>query len=75
MATELQPSDGAPRPAFYNDPAVRGIFYQVVVLGAGPSAGAFYLVDNTLENRARLGVASGFGFLGRLSGLRHLADA
>src|SRR4051794_40847322 len=67
MATELDTSQQAPRPPLYNDPRIRGIFYQVLVLGL-VIGGAVYLIDNTLENRARLGVASGFGFLNRLSG-------
>jgi general L-amino acid transport system permease protein len=67
MASKAQHGEAAPRPAFYNDPKIRGLFYQVLVLGL-VVAGGLYLVDNTLENRARLGVASGYGFLGRLSG-------
>jgi general L-amino acid transport system permease protein len=56
-----------PRPAFYNDPSVRSVFYQVLVLLLVVGAGA-YLVNNTLTNLARLGVASGFGFLARPAG-------
>ncbi|HMR33387.1 MAG TPA: amino acid ABC transporter permease [Geminicoccaceae bacterium] len=67
MATDITRGASAPRPAFYNDPKIRGLFYQVVVLGI-VLLGGWYLVHNTLENRARLGVASGFDFLARLSG-------
>lgn len=67
MATEITRGASAPRPAFYNDPKIRGLFYQVIVLGI-VLLGGWYLVHNTLENRARLGVASGFDFLARLSG-------
>ncbi len=67
MASGVQQGDAAPRPAFYNDPKIRGLFFQVLVLGL-VIGGALYLIGNTLENRARLGVAAGFGFLGRLSG-------
>jgi general L-amino acid transport system permease protein len=57
-----------PKPAFYNDPRVRGIIAQVVVLGLVVAAGAF-LVNNTLENLARAGIASGWGFLARPAGI------
>jgi general L-amino acid transport system permease protein len=67
MAAELDTDTRAPRPPLYNDPRIRGILYQVLVLGL-VIAGGWYLIDNTLENRARLGVASGFDFLNRLSG-------
>lgn len=67
MATEMTRGASAPRPAFYNDPKIRGLFYQAIVLGI-VLLGGLYLVHNTLENRSRLGVASGFDFLGRLSG-------
>jgi general L-amino acid transport system permease protein len=67
VATEVRRGEAAPRPAFYNDPKIRGLFYQVLVLGL-VLLGGLYLVGNTLENRSRLGVASGFDFLGRLSG-------
>lgn len=71
MAVQTLPTGGGlatpPRPAFYNDPAVRSIFYQVLVLVLVVAAGA-YLVNNTLTNLGRLGVASGFGFLARPAG-------
>ncbi|MFO1039111.1 MAG: amino acid ABC transporter permease [Geminicoccaceae bacterium] len=57
----------AARPAFYNDPKVRGLFYQALVLFVTVGFG-WYLVHNTMVNRARLGVASGFGFLDTTSG-------
>lgn len=71
MATQQQTRPGGgltpPRPAFYNDPSVRSVFYQVLVLALVIGAGA-YLVNNTLENLARSGVASGFAFLSRPAG-------
>ena len=67
MATEVRRGGEAPRPAFYNDPKIRGLFYQALVLGI-VLLGGLYLVNNTLNNRAALGVASGFGFVNRLSG-------
>jgi general L-amino acid transport system permease protein len=57
----------APRVALWRDPRVRGLVAQVVVLGLVVAAGA-YLVQNTIANRERLGVASGFGFLDTLAG-------
>ena len=57
----------APRPAFYNDPTVRSLFYQAVAVVVVVAIGA-YLVNNTIENLARLGVATGFGFLTRPAG-------
>ena len=50
------------RAAFYNDPTVRAIFWQVVVVG-GVVALIGYLATNALDNLARQNIASGFGFL------------
>jgi general L-amino acid transport system permease protein len=50
-----------------NDPIVRSLVYQVLVMG-GVVALGWYLLHNTLENLARLNIASGFGFMGRESG-------
>jgi general L-amino acid transport system permease protein len=68
MATETRAGlSRPPQPAFYNDPRVRSVVYQVVVVAVVVAAIA-YLVHNTLTNLARLGVASGFGFLSRSAG-------
>ncbi len=53
--------------ALWRDPRVRGLLAQALVLALVIAAGA-YLVHNTIVNRQRLGVASGFDFLGRLAG-------
>ena len=53
--------------AFWNDPQVRAIFFQIVVLGA-VIGGGVYLVNNTLANLERQGIASGFAFLERTAG-------
>jgi general L-amino acid transport system permease protein len=53
--------------AWWNNAAVRGVFYQVAVL-AGTLALGWYLVSNTLDNLATRGIVSGFGFLGREAG-------
>ena len=50
------------RAAFYNDPTVRAIFWQVVVVGSVVAL-VGYLVSNALENLERQNIASGFGFL------------
>ncbi len=68
MATDSRRLTTPPKPAFYNDPRVRSVVYQVAVVLIVVLAGA-YLVSNTLENLARLGVASGFGFLHRPAGI------
>lgn len=67
MATRAEPDETVPRIALWRDPRVRGLLAQAVVLGLVIAGGA-YLVHNTIVNRERLGVASGFDFLGRLAG-------
>ena len=57
----------AARPPLFYDPRVRAIFFQVLVLGL-VVLGAAYLVQNTLSNLARQGIASGFGFLDTTAG-------
>ncbi len=57
----------AARPPLLYDPRVRAIFVQVLVLGIVLLGGA-YLVNNTLANLARQGIASGFGFLDTTAG-------
>jgi general L-amino acid transport system permease protein len=66
MRSELQLNE-VPRVPFYNDPRVRAVFYQLLVLAFVLLGGAV-LVYNTMTNLDRLGVASGFGFLTRPSG-------
>ena len=53
--------------AWWNNAAVRGVFYQVAVLAGAVGLG-WYLVSNTLDNLATRGIAAGFGFLGREAG-------
>jgi len=57
----------APRAAFWNDPTVRAIFWQVVVV-AGVLGLIAFLVLNTIENLQRQNIASGLGFLDRPAG-------
>jgi len=67
VAVEL--TDAAPRarPPFYNDPRIRAIFFQAVVLGA-VLLGSLYLVHNTIRNLESQGIASGFDFLNTTAG-------
>ena len=61
------PIDAMPRPsrpAFWRDPAVRGIAYQVLFVAIVVAVG-WFLVHNTLVNLGRQNIATGFGFLGR----------
>lgn len=63
MATHDSETEGQ-KPAkaiFWNDPAVRAVFWQVVA-AAGVVALFSYLVHNTLVNLERQNIASGFGF-------------
>ena len=55
------------RPALWNDPRVRAIVYQVLTLAAVVLFCA-YIVNNTLNNLERQGIASGFGFLDKAAG-------
>ena len=66
MRAELQTSD-VPKVAFYRDPRIRAIFYQLLVVSL-VFLGGYILVSNTMANLAKLGVAGGFAFLDRPSG-------
>ncbi|MBM3585460.1 MAG: amino acid ABC transporter permease [Alphaproteobacteria bacterium] len=55
------------RPSAWNDPRVRGIVVQVVVLAAVVAFG-IHIVDNTATNLAKQKIASGFGFLSNTAG-------
>ena len=50
------------RGSFINDPKVRGVFFQAVVVIL-LVAGVWWIVHNVIENLQRLHIASGFGFL------------
>ncbi|MDS1140323.1 amino acid ABC transporter permease [Pusillimonas sp. SM2304] len=51
----------------WNDPGVRSLIYQVLVLGI-VGLGVWYLVSNTLHNLAVRNISTGFGFLHREAG-------
>ncbi|MDI6725454.1 MAG: amino acid ABC transporter permease [Smithellaceae bacterium] len=48
--------------AFWNDPKIRAVLYQIVMLGLVGLLG-YYLFSNTVENLRRQSIATGFGFL------------
>lgn len=53
--------------AFWNDPTFRSIAYQVIAVAL--LVWFFYFIfDNTLTNRAKSGVTTGFGFLDETAG-------
>jgi len=52
------------RAAWFNDPNIRAIFYQIAVLGIVGLLG-YYLFNNTVENLKRQSIATGFGFLNK----------
>lgn len=56
-----------PHTAFYNDPFVRGIIYQVVV-GVLLVTFIAWIVNNTSINLAAQGKTTGFDFLGKTAG-------
>ncbi len=59
--------DRRARVAWWNDVRVRGVLYQVLVIGGIVLLG-WYLVSNTLDNLANRNIATGFGFLEREAG-------
>ncbi|MFQ5671431.1 MAG: amino acid ABC transporter permease [Acidobacteriota bacterium] len=67
MAVDVKTAAPPARPPAWNDPRVRALFFQALVLAA-VIFGGVYLVNNTLENLERQGIASGFGFLNTTAG-------
>lgn len=67
MAVESEGRSTASRLAILNDVRIRGIILQVVVLTLLIGFATF-IIHNTASNLARLGVASGFGFLENVAG-------
>jgi len=57
----------APRAVFWNDPRVRGVFYQIIAVGLIGSA-VWWLASNTIANLNARNIATGFHFLGREAG-------
>ncbi|AQV94455.1 amino acid ABC transporter permease [Cupriavidus necator] len=68
MAQTKDPPEAAPaRPLPWNDPRVRAIVLQVLVI-AGVIALAVYLVRNLMHNLEVRGISTGFGFLSNRAG-------
>ena len=68
MAVEtLGSASRSTKVAPWNDPAIRGWVFQIVVVGL-VGALAYFLVSNTVENLARQKIASGFHYLDREAG-------
>ena len=67
--TRIDKSDAAPaaKTSLWNDPNFRAIFFQALTLGGVILLG-LYLVNNTMANLERQGIASGFGFLNTTAG-------
>ena len=59
--------DAPASPALWRDPRVRAIAYQVLTL-LGVVLFAAYIINNTMANLERQGIASGFGFLDKPAG-------
>ncbi|MBP5855861.1 amino acid ABC transporter permease [Marivibrio halodurans] len=66
MAVEIG-SSSAPKASFWRDQRNRAIMTQVVVISLFV-AFVWFIVDNTIENLARLGIEPGFEFLGEIAG-------
>jgi general L-amino acid transport system permease protein len=62
MALDAKERLAPSKPPIWNDPRYRGWLFQVLVIG-GVVLFGFYIVNNTLDNMANRGIASGFGFL------------
>jgi len=62
-AGRIRPS----RDSWWNNPAVRGIAYQVILIVAILAFGG-WIANNTVTNLRERGIASGFGFLGQRAG-------
>ncbi|MBM2715166.1 amino acid ABC transporter permease [Mesorhizobium caraganae] len=67
MASQEVIREEPSRGSFINDPKVRGIFFQAVVVIL-LVAGVWWIVHNVIENLQRLHIASGFGFLKNRAG-------
>ncbi|KZM49874.1 amino acid ABC transporter permease [Labrenzia sp. OB1] len=68
MSVMEQDSAGAPaRASLMNDPKIRSIFYQLVLVIAVVSLG-YFIVTNTITNLERQNIASGWSFLENTAG-------
>ena len=68
MAIRREGRGSAPAaPALWRNPRVRAVAYQILTL-LGVVAFAAYIINNTMDNLDRQGIASGFGFLDKPAG-------
>ncbi len=67
MAAHSELGAAPTRVSFLNNPRVRALIFQALVLGGIIGLGT-YIVNNTLNNMESQGIASGFGFLTRTAG-------
>ncbi len=67
MAVGAIGSQSRPKVAPWNDPVIRGWFFQIVVV-ALVALLVWFLVSNTMANLQRQKIASGFDYLGREAG-------
>ena len=67
MAVSSEVGSAPARVSFWNDPRIRAVIFQVLVLG-GIILFGVYIVNNTLVNMESRGIASGFDFMGRTAG-------
>ena len=67
MVVETLGSTTRPKVAPWNDPAIRGWAFQIVIVGLVGLL-AWFLVSNTMENLARQKIASGYDYLSREAG-------
>ncbi len=59
---DILAGDKASRGSFINDPKVRGIFFQILVIVLLVAA-TWWIVNNVIDNLRRSNIASGFSFL------------
>ena len=67
MVVDAREGRAPARPPIWNDPRFRAIFFQVLVIG-GVLLFILYIINNTLDNMASRGIASGFAFLDKTAG-------
>lgn len=67
MADPGRTIDAPPRPAPWNDPKVRAIVYQIVLIAGVVALGAF-LISNTMSNLEQRQIRTGYGFLDQEAG-------
>jgi len=60
-------SDTPGKPAPWNDPKIRALVFQALLIGVVVMFG-YYLVSNTLHNMEQRGISTGFDFLDNTAG-------